>query len=269
MNKRVITLATDFGQRDPFVGIMKGVILRINPQALIVDLCHEIEPGNIVRACYCLDSAIPFFPKDTIHVVVVDPGVGSDRKKIIVKTGEAYLVAPDNGVLTLAMKNMGFDIAVEAMNADYFIHPVSSTFHGRDVFAPVAAHLSLGKDLASFGKKIDRPVLLDLPEPELLKNGETQGTMVYRDRFGNMATNLRPAPGENAFDCLLKTVSKKHVPLVTHYAAAREGELSGLVNSSGYIELFVKNGNGADAFNLNEGDLVFLKKKTGAAGKRP
>jgi hypothetical protein len=238
---------------------MKGVILGINPQASIVDLCHEIEPGNLVRASYCLDSALPFFPQDTIHVAVVDPGVGSDRKKIIVKRNCMYLVAPDNGVLSVVLKNRGFDLVMEVLNPDYFIHPVSSTFHGRDIFAPVAAHLSLGKDLASFGKEMARPFLLEMPETKFLKNGETQGAMVYRDRFGNMATNLHPAHGREALNCRLKTSGKEDIPLVTHYAAAEKGALSGLINSSGYIELFVKNGNGAEEFGLKEGDVVILK----------
>ncbi len=261
MDNRIITLTTDFGVSDPFVGIMKGVILGINPGITIVDLCHEVEPGNIVRASYVISSAIGFFPPNTIHVIVVDPGVGSNRKNILVKCGNSFFLSPDNGVLTFPLKNEKIDCVVEILNHEYFLKPVSATFHGRDIFSPVAAHLSLGKEPISFGKEMDFPVLLELPEPEVEKNGKITGTMVYRDRFGNMETNLVLPQAKEISRWKLCDDITENIPLCAYYASAKEGELSALVNSSGYIELFVKNGNAVEKFGMKEGRRVVLKKR--------
>ena len=260
MESRIITLTTDFGRRDPFVGIMKGVILGINPKALLVDLCHEVEPGNILRAAYIVNSAVSFFPPHSIHLVVVDPGVGSERRKVVVKAGDAFFVGPDNGVLTFPLKDPKREAVVEILNQDFFLQPTSATFHGRDIFAPVAAHLSLGKSIKSFGEKMEDPVLLDLPEPEMLEEGKLKGAVVYEDWFGNLATNLSIPPEEEAFPWRVRTGGGKIIPLHTHYAQAAEGELSALINSSGALELFVKDGSASERFGLKEGDEIFLEK---------
>lgn len=260
MESRVITLTTDFGHRDPFVGIMKGVILKINPRAHLVDLCHEVEPGNVLRAAYILNAAIPFFPPHTIHLVVVDPGVGSDRRKIVVKAGDAFFVAPDNGVLTFPLKNPKLETVVEILDQDLFLQPTSATFHGRDIFAPAAAHLSLGKNIKSYGGKVGDPKVLELPAPEILEEGRMKGAVVYTDWFGNLATNLGLPPEEEIFLWRVRTAADFVAPLHTHYAEAAEGKLAALVNSWGQVELFVKDGSASERFGLKEGEEIFLEK---------
>ncbi len=261
MEKRIITLTTDFGAKDPFVGIMKGVIWGINPHAVTVDLCHEIEQGNILRASGILNSSMDYFPSGSLHVIVVDPGVGSHRRKILVKSENRFFIGPDNGVLTAPLKSKGFDFVLEILNSEYFLHPVSNTFHGRDIFAPVAAHLSLGKDPNSFGKLINDPGLLKLSEPEPLPGGEMKGEVTHKDRFGNMSTNLNLPPGEKVEEWQLHVKGFKEIPLRTHYAESKEDELSALINSEGVVELFVKNGDASERFGLEEGSEVFIERK--------
>jgi len=262
MTQRILTLISDFRSKDPFVGIMKGVILGINPNARLVDLCHEIDQGDTLRASYILDASLPYFPRDTIHVVVVDPGVGSSRKKILVKSAGAYFIAPDNGVLSVPLKRHGWDMAVEIINPEFFLHPASATFHGRDVFAPVAAHLSLGTDIRSFGGETEGLVLWDIPAPVAVRGRDIRGEIIYKDTFGNMTTNLRLARGENPLQCQLRIRGGKKIPLVTHYSAVREKELSSIINSSGLVEIFVRNGDAAQEFGLRLGEGVDLEQKT-------
>lgn len=185
----IITLLTDFGNKDNFVGVMKGVILKINPQAKIIDLSHNVASQNILEAAFLLQNSFKYFPKNTIHLAVVDPGVGSKRRKLLVKTKDYYFVAPDNGVLSPLLKKEGAREIIEITNDRYFLKPVSCTFHGRDIFAPVAAHLSLGERISVFGKSTETIKHLAFPLARRLKN-KLKGEVIYVDRFGNLVTNI-------------------------------------------------------------------------------
>src|ERR1051325_7049881 len=164
MENRLITLTTDFGYDDPFVGIMKGVILSIDAGARIVDLTHGVEPQDIRGAALALNFACPFFPPGTIHVAVVDPGVGSGRRPILIECDDAFFIGPDNGVLSLAAERKKVTRVVELANQRYYLQPISSTFHGRDIFAPAAAHLASGVAIGDFGPALERWTRLEWPE---------------------------------------------------------------------------------------------------------
>ncbi|MCX5999303.1 MAG: SAM-dependent chlorinase/fluorinase, partial [Chloroflexi bacterium] len=201
-----ITLTTDFGLQDAYVAAMKGVILGINPDAAIVDICHTIRPQNIAQAAFVLSTACSYFPKDTIHVLVVDPEVGSPRRAVVLKTEDAFFVAPDNGLLSYVVLGSLLPEAgtvegvtplpsrwqaVEITSPRFWRQPVSSTFHGRDIFAPVAAHLSLGVPLKQFGSAIRSLRVLPVPRPHPGEAGELVGHVLHIDGFGNVITDLR------------------------------------------------------------------------------
>ena len=191
---RIITLTTDFGTSDAYVGIMKGVILSINPNARVVDVTHAIPPQDIYEAAFSIYAAHSYFPKGTIHIIVVDPGVGSDRQAIVCQTESAFFVCPDNGVLSYLLQSVENEEkqpvdAVAIQNSAYYLSEVSNTFHGRDIFAPVAAHLSLGVPLDDIGPPAQTLVQLPIQVPELSGNTLT-GQIVKIDRFGNAITNI-------------------------------------------------------------------------------
>ncbi len=190
-NNPVITLSTDFGWDDPYVGVMKGVILGINPRAVLVDLTHGLSHRRLLEAGFKLAAAADYFPQGTVHLAVVDPGVGSARRPIAVQTKTHYWVGPDNGIFTPILQAHPASKVLQLTNSRSFLKPVSATFHGRDIFAPVAAQISRGLSLATLGRRITDPVLLSLPEPFFQKNA-LRGQVLYADRFGNLITNLRP-----------------------------------------------------------------------------
>lgn len=284
--RRLITLTTDFGTRDGFVGVMKGVILGINPNLTLVDITHDIEPQNIAQGAFVLANAVPYFPPDTIHLVVVDPGVGSARRALAAQVGETFFVAPDNGVLSFVLRPFdfaqGFVVSaqpngkpsssvvrpssihvVHLTNTAYFLPRVSSTFHGRDIFAPVAAHLSLGVPLDALGARVDDWVQLPL-ERATRRDDQIIGRVVYIDRFGNAITNI----GEEMLEGL------DHAQLVvrigaytlrgihTTYANASQGEPLALVSSSWHVEIAVREGNAAQALGIRVGDMVSIELAT-------
>ena len=185
----VITLMTDFGTRDHFAGVMKGVILNINPQVRIVDITHAIPLQDVHGAAFLIDSTYRYYPDGTIHVVVVDPGVGSRRRAIICQTDTAYFVCPDNGVLSYVLGNDTEHRVVELGNTDYRLSEVSNTFHGRDIFAPAAAHLSRGISLSQFGDAVNNVVQLPVQIPQVTKT-TVVGSIIWIDHFGNLITNL-------------------------------------------------------------------------------
>lgn len=188
----VITLLTDFGHQDAYVAIMKGVILSINPQATIVDITHGIDPQNVRQAAFLIPHTFRFFPRGTVHIVVVDPGVGSSRAIVALRKHGHTFLAPNNGVLSLILTGNPVDAAYRVENADYFLDPVSRTFHGRDILAPVGAHLTLGLPFDQIGPQIDISTLkqLDLPKTLLTSDGAILGAVIDVDRYGNLITNL-------------------------------------------------------------------------------
>ena len=254
----VITLLTDFGTSDGYVGAMRGVIVGINPQATVLDICHDITAQDVPGAAFVLSTAYRYYPPDTIHLVVVDPGVGSSRRAIAVRTQRGLFVAPDNGVLSYVYaREPGFE-AVQLTEQRYWLSPVSDTFHGRDVFAPVAAHLSRGVQLCELGPAIDNPQRFALSEPEARSDGSMVGQILYIDRFGNLVTNVRrdllPAGGVS-IHIAGQTVNG---PLAA-YAGAKDGEVLALVGSHGYLELAVRNGSAAQVLGVVRGAEVRIQ----------
>ena len=253
----VITLLTDFGTSDPFVGIMKGVILGINPSARCVDLTHAISPQQIRGGALALRSAVPFFPAGTIHVAVVDPGVGSARRPILIETEKGFLIGPDNGVLSLAATTLQRRCARLIENEHFLRPPVSHTFHGRDIFAPAAAHLSRGAMPAEFGPSLDSTVELVLPAVQSI--GSTlRGEVVYVDHFGNLITNIA-ADVLASFPARKLSVTIKATRIagpVTAYAAVSEGTALAMVGSWGMLEVAVRNGNASQMFAAGPGTPV-------------
>jgi S-adenosylmethionine hydrolase len=257
MAAHIITLLTDFGTADAFVGIMKGVILGINPEVRIVDLTHAVPPQQVLPAALLLRSAVPFFPPQTIHVVVVDPGVGSARRALLIETAHGHLLGPDNGVLSLAAAAMGRRVARHITNEAFFRTPVSQTFHGRDVFAPVAAHLSRGADPQACGPVADAIVELAVPAVQRSPQRLT-GEVIYVDRFGNLVTNI-DAEALATFPVRTVSVSINNTQVagpVGAYAAVAPGTPLAIVGSWGMLEIAVRNGSAADALAAGPGTPV-------------
>ena len=257
----IITLTTDFGLADPFVGTMKGVILNIAPSARIIDITHGIEPQNILQAALTLEAAHPYFPKNAVHLVVVDPGVGSERRPIAVKTKSTTFVGPDNGVLTPAITPSSR--IYELDNKKYFLPEISSTFHGRDVFAPAAAWIAKGTPLSKMGHKITDPHLLQLPQPEVKKNKIT-GEIVYIDHFGNLISNVSSDLLNTTFnltDPLTLKIGKTRIPdFASHYSQCRKGDIGCLINSCDKVEIFCRNGNAAKNLKCRVGTALTINK---------
>jgi S-adenosyl-L-methionine hydrolase (adenosine-forming) len=259
MERPIVTLTTDFGTEDSYVGTMKGVILGIQPDALLVDITHEVEAYDVLDGAIRIAQAAPYFPEDTIHVVVVDPGVGTARRPLVVRAGKQYYVAPDNGVLTLVYERAPEFTAWHATAQHYFLHPVSRTFHGRDVFAPVAAHLSRTFQPEVFGEAVPDVERLSMPRPEDDAQ-EIRGTVLHVDRFGNLLTNLTPANAARMFNpsarfrVLVGAAEVKR--LVNTFSEGQPGEAVAYVGSSGFLEIGVNRGNAARALGAGRATHV-------------
>lgn len=256
----LITLTTDFGTRDGFAGTMKGVVIGINPSATVVDLTHEIPPGDIRAGAFVLMAACRYFPKGAVHVAVVDPGVGSRRRAIAVQTANGWFVGPDNGLLSWALARERIRTIRQLENARYFLEPVSRTFHGRDVFAPVAAHLSRGVAAARLGRGLKD--FLRLPWPEPARRGqEIRGAIVYVDHFGNAITNIDAAllPVDEKAACEVAGKRKLRCGLAAFYGAVPVGRPVALMGSSGFLEIAVNGRSAARRYGLKTGDAVMVR----------
>ena len=268
----IITLTTDFGLTDAYVAAMKGVILGINPEAKIIDICHSIQPQNITQAAFVLSTAYPFFPPKTIHLVVVDPGVGTSRRAIILRTPSADFVAPDNGVLSYVIQKSSGKLikdditprqrklepgveAVAITNPQFWRNPVSPTFHGRDIFAPVAALLSLGFPPIGFGEAISSVMVLPLPKPYQASDGSLIGHILHIDNFGNLITNIRSEDLPQTKKALTIEVSNHLIPGLSRSYAEGSGLLA-LIGSSGYLEIAVKGGSAHALLDAKVGNEV-------------
>src|SRR4030042_3008441 len=258
----IITLTTDFGYKDPFIGIMKGVILNINPVVQIVDITHGISPQNVIEAALSIEMSFAAFPHKTIHVIVVDPGVGSSRRPILVVTDYHYLVGPDNGVFSRIYSLKHESLTVIHITAEhYFLPNRSTTFHGRDVFAPVAAWLSKGINVINFGDPVTDYVNIRIPVPVMTKEDLMEGEVIYIDSFGNVITNIQTQKLDELFKSnpngKLKVVVKdKEAPTKNYYSQAEDKGLYSLMNSFGYLELFMRNGNASSNFGIAVGEKV-------------
>jgi S-adenosyl-L-methionine hydrolase (adenosine-forming) len=255
----LITLTTDFGLRDPFVGIMKGVILSINADARLLDLTHEVESFNVLEGALTLAQSYPYFPPGTIHVVVVDPGVGSERRAILITTGDAAFIGPDNGVFSLVYEREAvFEVRQIAVE-HYFRRPVSQTFQGRDIFAPVAAWLSRGTEAEKFGPVITDYVRVAPPRPARTGEGSLRGSVLRADKFGNLTTNFRPGDLPSAASLRLRIRDRIVTRLVTSYSAGREGEVFAIVGSAGFVEVAACQASAARILGAGKGDAVELE----------
>ena len=263
MANPIITLTTDYGTNDHLVGTLKGVILKINPDVTIVDITHHVQQFDALDGAIAIGAAYRYFPARTIHMVIVDPGVGTDRRPLLVTGETQYFIAPDNGVLSLVFEQEP-SLTVRHVNAEhYFLQPVSKTFHGRDIFAPVAAWLSKGAQTASMGEEISDYKRFALPKPKTA-DGTATGTILRADHFGNLLTNFKP---EDLPEEVLKTgklqmhVNGKEVNrLVATFAEGEQGEPVAIIGSSGYIEIAVNKGSAAQAIGVRRGASVVLTK---------
>ncbi len=261
-NRQIITLTTDFGYKDPFVGVMKGVILKINPEVEIVDLTHGIRPHDVTEAAYTIGMNFRYFPEETLHVVVVDPGVGSSRRPIFALSNRHFFLGPDNGVFSYVYGMAHETLSVIHITADhYFLGKASPTFQGRDIFASVAAWFSRGVRIEKFGEPITDYEKVVLRSPVVMPGGGVQGEVIFTDGFGNAVTNISRADIDavcgsgNSSSC--KVIFRgEEIRLKNFYAEGEKGTLCSVVNSSGFLELFVYGGNAVNASGVAVGDKV-------------
>ena len=264
----VITLTTDFGLADAYVAAMKGVILGINPEAKLIDICHSIKPQNVSQAAFVLSTAYQFFPERTIHVVVVDPGVGTERRAIILRTPLADFVAPDNGILSyvipqssarpVSVNRQQIELppalkAVALTRPEFWRSPVSTTFHGRDIFAPVAARLSLGSPPEDFGEAITSLTILPLTHPYWAQDDVLVGHILHIDNFGNLITNIRSE--DLPKQAITVEVGGHSVSGLSRTYEEGDGLLA-LIGSSGYLEISLKRGNASTFLDAEVGGEV-------------
>ncbi len=259
----IITLITDFGLEDAYVGIMKGVILNINPHVQLVDLTHKIRPQSVKEASFLLKSAYGFFPKGTIHVAVVDPGVGSERRPLLVKTPSFFFIAPDNGILELIYQTEPVQV-FHLNNPKYFLPEISVTFHARDVFAPIAGYLSLGKTCEELGIEVYDYQRLEWPLPKVEGNF-LKGEVIYIDHFGNLITNISKHQfqnfiGNKGFSVKIKNIVLKNI--APHYLAVLPGEILAIWGSSEYLEIAQSMGSAKHKLKANIGEKIEIKKET-------
>jgi len=254
----MITLTSDFGLRDSYVAEMKGVILTVNPKAIIVDISHDVDKFDVRMGAFILASAVSFFPKGTVHLVVVDPGVGTRRRAILVQTKRAYFVGPDNGVLMLAALGQGVEHIYELSNPNLMLPKISNTFHGRDIFAPVAANLDKGVKARDFGQEISNPVTPNFVAVEQTKE-DLRGEVLHIDGFGNIITNIKEKNMINAKILKIKLpAASLEVKFGKAYAEAQPEEPIVLIGSHGFVEIAVNQGSAAERFHVQVGDKILF-----------
>ncbi len=259
MKNRIITLLSDFGTRDPFVGVMKGVIHTINPRAIIVDLTHEISPQDIFEGAFSLYQSYGYFPDDTIHLAVVDPGVGGGRKAVIVRAGCHLFVAPDNGVASLAAQRESAAPEVfEITNPEYTLGRISSTFHGRDVFAPAAAYLSKGVLPGRMGARAEDFIKIKIPEV-LIEGSIAAAAVIHTDRFGNLITNIDGSLRERI--ARIKVRNRVIEKISNSYEQGKQGELLAIFGSTGFLEISINKESASEYTGLKKGDDIIVDLK--------
>ena len=262
----IITLLTDFGLNDEYVGTMKGVILSVNPSAMIIDITHNIDPHDIIQAAFTIKSSYKFFPKGTVHVTVVDSGVGGSRAIIAIEMAGHIFLAPDNGILTLLIKEGNIDKIIRVDNKKFFLKSVSQTFHGRDIFAPVSAHISSGVEINQIGTPITKNdlVKLSIPEPRISDKGELIGSIVSIDRFGNLITNIdsnclknfcKPEAGEKPE---IRIGDSKIVGLSKSYENSEFNSPLIIIGSRGYLEIAINCGSAKKYLKAEKGDTIIV-----------
>ncbi len=266
MARPIITLTTDYGTSDHFVAVMKGVILSINPDVNLVDITHGVLPHDILDGALAIGQTFKYFPPKTVHVVVVDPGVGTERRPILVAGDQHYFVAPDNGVLSSVYDQSEALYAWHIISEHYFRQPVSKTFHGRDIFAPVAAWLTKSWQSSAFGEPIADFVRFSIPKPKVAGN-TVKGTVLRADHFGNLITNVTPedapalvTPNGNLS---ISVGNGKITKVVTTFADGPTGEPVGIIGSTGYLEISVNKGNASRTLGVGRGAEVTVEFHNG------
>jgi len=259
--QRLVTFTTDFGASDHFVGTMKGVIYNINPAAQIVDICNSVHSYDVLDGALTVAQAYHYFPPDTIHLVIVDPGVGSSRRPLVVTTGKHIFVAPDNGVLSLVYEREERISARHITAEHYFLQPVSQTFHGRDVFAAVVGWLSKGVEVAKFGDEITDYVRFAAPKPKPVSDKLMKGVILKVDKFGNLITNITPKEVPQLFQPeppSFKILVGKHeiTRMRNSYAEGAAGEVFGILGSMGFLEIATHRGAAARVVGADKGSDV-------------
>lgn len=262
MPNRLITLTTDFGTSDHFVGAMKGVIATIAPSARVIDITHHIAPFNILEGAFTISEAARYFPKGTIHVVVIDPGVGSARRALLCEVAGQFFIAPDNGVLTMVFENAPKPPKVRVIsNPKFALKNVSRTFHGRDIFAPAAAHLARGAKPPQFGKLINDTIRIQNAKPVPLSVNSWRGAIIKADHFGNLITNFHIddflAIKTNPFT--MRTGKARIHRLALTFSDIERGESAVIAGSSGYLEISANQASAAERLNCGSGSPVELE----------
>ena len=259
----VITLTTDFGTRDPYVAEMKAVILGLNPAVRLIDVTHDVAAHDVVEGGLALETMACLCPEGTVHVGVVDPGVGTGRRGLVVAARGQYFVGPDNGIFTSLLARPGWQ-AFELRAPEYQRPAVSATFHGRDVFAPAAAHLTLGVGAPHFGPPVTDPVCVAWPEVREV-GGEVEGQVIHVDRFGNLITSIDSETVERLTRggvIVTASIGRRQVPLVRTYGDLTEGSAGALVGSRGRLEVAVRQGSAAQHLRVRRGARVRLSRST-------
>jgi S-adenosylmethionine hydrolase len=260
---KIITLTTDFGLKDPYVAEMKAAILSICTDAVIVDISHEVEKFNIRMGAYVLASAATYFPRGTVHIAVIDPGVGTQRRSLLIQTKQCFFIGPDNGVLVLAAEKQGITRIYEITNKNLMLTQISNTFHGRDIFAPAGAHLARGLPPAESG-----PEIREVKKPKFAKVKRSKralvGEVLHVDGFGNIISNVSE---EEVADLNVKGSvnvvlpgSRMTLKFGKTYAEAKPEEALALIGSHGYVEIAVNQGNAAEEFKTKPGDIIRLSR---------
>ena len=270
-NRPIITLTTDFGTSDHFVGTMKGVILDIVPEAEIVDICHAVQAFDVLDGALTISQAYSYFPAGTVHMVVVDPGVGTARRPILVTTEKHHFVAPDNGVLSLVYAREE-RIHVRHVTAEhYFLQPISNTFHARDIFSPVSAYLAKGVDPLKFGDEIEDFVRFNAPKPKPADGHTLRGVVLKVDRFGNLITNITPKEAPMLFEAeppaFRISIGKREITEMKQaYAMGAPGEVFGILGSMGFLEIAANRGAAAQILGVGKGtDVIVALENSSAA----
>jgi S-adenosylmethionine hydrolase len=269
----IITLTTDFGSNDHFVGAMKGVILEIVPDAQIVDICHSVQAFDVLDGALTISQAYSYFPNRTVHVVVIDPGVGTARRPIVASSDKYHFVAPDNGVLSLVYAREQRMHVRHITSEHYFLQPVSNTFHARDIFSPVAAYLAKEVDALKFGDEIEDFVRFSAPKPKAVDENRLRGVVLKVDRFGNLVTNITPQDAPMLFGAAGKAFkivvgSREITEIHSAYAEGAPGEVVGILGSMGFLEIAANRGAAAQLTGAGKGsDVTIILGEAAAAGK--
>ncbi|MGA9389046.1 MAG: SAM-dependent chlorinase/fluorinase [Candidatus Sulfotelmatobacter sp.] len=270
-HRPIITLTTDFGTNDHFVGVMKGVILDIVPEAEIVDICHSVQAFDVLDGALTISQAYSYFPSKTVHIVVVDPGVGTARRPILASNEKYHFVAPDNGVLSLLYAREERIHVRHITSEHYFLQPVSNTFHARDIFSPIAAYLAKEVDPQKFGDEVEDYIRFSAPKPKAIDTNRLRGVVLKVDRFGNLITNITPEDAPMLFDAAssFKIVvgSSEITEIHSAYAEGAPGEVFGVLGSMGFLEIAANRAAAAQLTGAGKGTDVSIILGEAAAAR--